>query len=414
MIFNEIYFNMMKKQIYESVKKAFIECPYYIENYQLVLPTYNEFTYKFFSVIPLLEKKVLLQHSEEFINNSADRDSLITETTSGSEGTPLLCYKSRNEKLIYSMDLWKIRKMIVQDLSPRDRFVHFYVLRKQKNKKMTDTLIYENNILHLPLFDLSPDKLILYWNEILKFRPRWMHGIPSTIYNLAMIVYKNNLPKYSFDFIELTGEYLDKQKLDFIKKVFNCKIANQYGAREFWLLAYGCDNNILHVNEKNVFIEEIYNPKYESNELIITSLQNHTWPLIRYRLGDIGKIEHNKCSCPIHSKFVLNLTWGRQSEYCDLGDVLLSKVFFSYVIRKANEKNADIIQYQIVKQNKDKILIYLVGNRNNKEMVLQLFSDELTQRKIFIDINICYTNFIKPDNTTGKIKEFIDLTKLRR
>lgn len=411
MTFNEMYFEMAKKQIYENVKMAFSECYFYATNYQICIPAYDNFTYDFFSNIPLLEKKVLLQHSKEFLRNNLVKENLITETTSGSEANPLLCYKSRNEKLLYSIDLWKMRKKIIQDLSPKDRFVHFYVSRKQKDKRITDIPVYEDNILHLPLFDLSPDKLVLYWNEILKFQPRWMHGTPSTIYNLAIIVLKYNLPRYFFDFIELTGEYLDEQKLNFIKETFRCRVANQYGAREFWLLAYGCDNNSLHINEKNVFIEEVYSPKYERNELIVTSLQNYTWPLIRYRLGDIGEIRLNNCNCRIHSNFVLNLTWGRQSECCNLGNVLLSKVFFSYIVRKANDMNANITQYQIVKQSDDKILINLVGDRNNKEMVLELFRDELSQRNIFVNINICYKDFIMPDNTTGKTKEFIDMTR---
>ena len=411
MLLNEMFFNIVKKQIYETLKKAFIECPYYAKNYQITLPVFDEFTYEYFSSIPLLEKKTVLKYPEEFLNDYSDRNTIVTETTSGSEGIPLLCYKSKNEKLLYSIDLWKMRKKIISDLNPKDRFVHFYVLRRRNDEKLTDAVIYENNILHLPLFDLSPEKLIIYWNEILKFQPRWMHGIPSTIYNLAVVVREYKLPRYLFDFIELTGEYLDQQKVNVIKEVFKCKIANQYGAREFWLLAYGCNNNILHINDKNVFIEEVFNSEFGHSELVVTSLQNQTWPLIRYRLGDIGEIGLNNCSCSINSQFILNLNWGRESEYCTFGKFRFSKVFFSYIIRKLNDNNAGIIQYQIIKQDEDKIQINIVGDKKSEKKVFQTFRDEFSQRQIFIDIDICYSSYIEPNNQTGKTKEFIDLTK---
>lgn len=231
---------------------------YSVSNF--TIPKLEDFTYEWFKLtIPLLEKNDVRDDGKRFISSTIDAKDLIVETTSGSEGKPMKCYKSQNEKLRFAMDLWEYRKKLIPDLSPKDKFVHFYVARRQKGDFLTLPIIYEKNILHLSLFDLSLKTLFDYWDEILKFKPRWMHGVTSTLYSLACVIKEYNLPRYSFDLVELTGEFLDEDKKKLMEDVFGCIIANQYGAREFWTIAYGCDNSKLHVNENSVFLEEVFN-----------------------------------------------------------------------------------------------------------------------------------------------------------
>ena len=333
------------------------------------------------------------------------------ETTSGSEGKPMRCYKSQNEKLRCAIDLWNYRKKLIPNLSPKDKFVHFYVARRQKGDFLTSPIVYERNILHLSLFDLSHKTLLDYWNEILKFKPRWMHGVTSTIYSLACVIKEYNLPKYSFDLVELTGEFLDEDKKNMMEEVFGCIIANQYGAREFWTIAYGCDNSKLHVNEDSVFLEEIHNKQTNQTEIVVTSLKNYSWPLIRYKLGDLGCVKENDCNCKMQSSYILALKEGRVSEVCKLGDVRLSRTFFSYIVRRINEEEGRgiIKQYQIVKAASRKLEIKLVGLKEKREKIENFFLSELKNFITDIQLDVAFVDYIAPDNNTGKVKEFIEL-----
>lgn len=415
MTINEEYFNLEKNALYDAIYNAKKNCPYYKKKYGFQLVPFEEFTYDYFtSNIPILEKNEIANNSYDLISKEVDINDLIVETTSGSEGVPLKCYKTENIKFRYSMDLWNVRRKIVKNLSSKDKFVHFYVSRNTDGKIINEKIFYQKNILYLPLFDMSPEKIRSYWAEICYFKPRWIHGIPSTIYNMAMYAVEKNITPPKLDLVELTGEYVDDQKFNFLKDFFKCNITNQYGAREFWLLAYGCNNNILHINDKSVFIETVYNNTYKNTELIVTSLKNNCWPLIRYRLGDIGTVQLNDCSCNIGSKYVLDLTWGRKSELCMIGSETLSKVFFSYIVRKINTPKIIVRQFQIVKKEENTIEIRVVGDESFSSVVKDIFLFELSKKIKNICVYIKYMKFIKPDDKTGKTKDYIDYTKKER
>lgn len=195
----EQLFLSKRREIYNMILYCKDNIPYYKFNWNFIIPEFDEFSYEWFRhTIPILEKNLVRDNDELFISTTVNMDNLVVETTSGSEGKPMKCYKSKNDKLRYSMDLWNYRKKLIPTLSPKDKFVHFYVARRKQNVFLTSKIIYENNILHLSLFDLSKKTLVNYWNEILVFKPRWIHGVASTLYSLACTIQECDLPRYSF------------------------------------------------------------------------------------------------------------------------------------------------------------------------------------------------------------------------
>lgn len=406
------YFSNNRDAIYKMVKHCLTNVPFYITNWQFQLPNISNFDYDFFqNTIPILEKTFVRDTGDLFLSNCVDKEELTVEATSGSEGQPIKCYKSKTETIGYSMDLWFMRKKLVSNLTPKDKFAHFYLARRREGKVISTPILYENNILHLSLFDISVDMLKNYWNEILKFQPRWLHGVTSTIYSLALVVKENDLPRYQFDLVELTGEYLDLEKRLIIEEVFNCKIANSYGAREFWLLAYGCHYGNFHVNNRSVFIESVFNDQYNNYEILVTSLKNYSWPLIRYRIGDLGVLKNNECLCNIDNPYVLDLHRGRASDYCQINDVRFSIALFSFTARKINEKaNKNIIkQHQIIKTSTNHLQINILGDVNYGDFIEKEYRTELEKIVGNISLDIKFTDNIPPDNKTGKVKEYIEL-----
>lgn len=194
---------------------------------------------------------------------------------------------------------------MIPDLKTTDKFARFYAFRNIKNEVVSNKVLFKNNDILLPLFDLSEDRLIYYWNEIVKFKPRWLHGPSSTIYNLALTAKQNNLTQYHFELVELTGEFVKEEHYKTIKEVFGGYVVNQYGCREYWPMAFSDFEGNLEAQTDNIFFEEIYNEKYNTNELLITTLKNDAWPLVRYRIGDFGSLKF------IGEKVTVNLKSGR-------------------------------------------------------------------------------------------------------
>lgn len=406
----EKYFERYKERLWNLMKHCKQDIAYYRDNPQFILPDYNEFTYTYFTQkVPLLEKTKVREDSKAFLDENIAPENLSLDSTSGTEGKPIICYRSKKERFMCSNSLWRLRRRFLKDIRPSDCFARFYAFRNKENKVVANQVIYkpEDNDILLPLFDLSEDKLISYWDEILKYRPRWLHGPSATIYSLALAVEKNHLEPYQFEFIELSGEYVQKEHKAYIEKVFGCPTADQYGCREYWPMAYSNLEGKLEVVTDNIYIEQKYDEGQNANELIITLLKNDTWPLVRYRLCDLGTLSYEG------DKVYLDIVQGRKADFFILeGNKRFNAIVFSGLARAICELYGSnvILQFQIIKKSETNLFVQLRLDPNAGEDVVQKYHDEL--QKIVgsnIQIDIMRTDYIKPDEKTGKTREFIDL-----
>lgn len=403
------YFELYKKKLYELLLHCMTNVEYYKNTWNIELPAYENFTYDFYQKhIPLLEKKYVREDSEQFLDINVSKDELSVDSTSGTEGKPIMCYRSKKERFLCSNSLWKQRRKFVKDLRPSDKFARFYAFRNKDSKVVYNQVLYRDNDILLPLFDLSDEKLIYYWNKIVEFKPRWLHGPSSTIYNLALVVKKYNLEWFQFEFIELSGEFVQKEHQKFIEEVFRCKTSDQYGCREYWPMAYSDTEGRLQVITDNIFIEQIYDENHNKNELVITLLKNDAWPLVRYRIGDLGDFIFE------NNKIYLTIYQGRKADFFVMAnDRRFNAIIFSGLARAICELYGFnvILQFQIIKKSDYMLDVRLRLNEEaNKQEVAQRYKDEL--HKIVgedIEINIEEVEYIEPDVRTGKTKEFINL-----
>lgn len=401
-------FNKNKKKIYHLL----CFCKENIEFYNFLdIDNYEHFNLNTFSKIHPLDKKVLREDSTILLKNKKLKDNLSRDATSGTEGKQIICYRSKTERINCSKTIWNLRREFVTDLNPKDRFVRFYAYRNKNSKIISDKIIFKKNEILLPLYNLSDKKLIDYWKAILKFKPRWMHGPSTTIYYLCYIIEKYNLNKYDIEFVELSGEYVQEKHSRYIKKVLNCKIANHYGMREYWPIAYtNPKNNKLKIVENNVFLETVFNKETNQEEILLTTFKNNEWPLIRYKTGDAGNIEVDG------NNAYLNVKIGRCAEFLEFknGERYNSIVFSGISRAICDYMNENVIlQYQITQTSENilKVDLMLKDNLNKKE-ILDLYYNEI--RKILgkqITVKVECVDFIQPNNFTGKVNNLIKLNK---
>ena len=95
----------------------------------------------------------------------------------------------------------------------------------------------------------------------------------------------------------------EKWQEDLIARVFDCPVANEYGARDAGILAYTCPSGGIHITAENCIIEVLDPVTYEpvpngqSGMLAITDLTNYVQPRLRYMLGDMGTLSTEECCC---------------------------------------------------------------------------------------------------------------------
>ena len=150
----------------------------------------------------------------------------------------------------------------------------------------------------------------------------------------------------------------------------------------------------------------MYNKEHDKNEILITLLKNNSWPLVRYQLEDLGQLSFD------NSRVLLYLERGRKADFFTFsGNRRFNAIIFSGLARSICEIYGQnvIIQFQVIKEKKDKLLVKLRLSDCNQSEVMERYIEEI--RKIIgndINLSVQLVDYIAPDNKTGKTKEFID------
>ncbi len=99
-----------------------------------------------------------------------------------------------------------------------------------------------------------------------------------------------------------TSAPLPQGKRVYLQSIFNAPVLTQYGSCEFYWIAAEClKQNGMHVASDIRHVEVVNGDvpvtTDEFGDLLVTDLCNYAFPLIRYRLGDRGRLLKKSCSC---------------------------------------------------------------------------------------------------------------------
>ena len=377
--------------------------------------------------LPVIDKEYVIKNEAGAISAESlmayYRNDLIKMRTSGSTGKYMEMYWQRSDYHKSMLPLWFLRKKYYGIL-PEDKMCYFYTLNEEGvgkyNKLVRGTKIGYSKA------NLDMESLCGIYQDMLKEQPVWMTIQPSMAVLLCKCVEKYNLkPIQSLKYIEFTGEMLSEQVRKDVQETFDCKVANQYGANEFNSIAYECPCGNMHLMTSNVIVE-VYKdgkvlPNGEEGELVITTKTNTAMPLVRYRLGDMGKIHEKQCECG-NMRPVLELTAGRTSDWIMTSEGGQKPV---YAIIKAIDivnymSEGAIKQFQIVQKGIEEFIIKLVIDEDEiEEFQMNDMEEKLVEFIDDEDIRQCdfqfeyyeemFPDYIEDENGKyrGKFRHFI-------
>jgi phenylacetate-CoA ligase len=133
-------------------------------------------------------------------------------------------------------------------------------------------------------FRLNPESVAQSISTIKKFQPKFIHGYPSSVKELAAILEDSKETIDSIESILLVSERIYPEQLLQIKKTFNANILSFYGMTERVIFA-PLVGDVYMPNQLYGITEEV------NGELIGTGFSNTATRLIRYRTGDTAMVK---------------------------------------------------------------------------------------------------------------------------
>jgi len=283
------------------LERAATRVPYYRQMWAERRKGGDQASWQYIENWPILEKAVLRTRSSEFIADDCSASKMFHDHTSGTTGSSLDLWLTKDTvKQWYA--LFEARCRHWNGISRHDRWAILggqLVTPVRQQKPPFWIWNAGMNQLYLSSYHLSPTLIRHYLDAIVKYRVKYILGYPSAIYSLALEAIKLNRKDLKMDVVITNAEPLYEYQRETIAKAFSCTARETYGMAELAEAAGEGGRGRLDQWPDVGIIEfgDDTGTTGESADLICTGLVNADMPLIRYRVGDRGKLSADECRC---------------------------------------------------------------------------------------------------------------------
>lgn len=359
-----------EEQLRKILRHAWKFSPYYKENLELaeVVSAKGQVNLANFRLIKPLTRSDLVQRYEQLLTvDPCDKSRKTYKNHSGgSSGEPvffsqdnLFWTSSMGIKWLFYSFIWPFPcRLLSLWGSERD------ILEGGEgfvgNLKLW---LYDRKLLNS--FRMSPAEMELYVRKINRFKPKIIEAYVQSIYEFAKYIDKNKLTVYSPKGIIVSAGTLYPEMRQLIEKVFECRVYNRYGSREVGDIACSCsENEELHTSPLH-FVEILdcdLNPVRpgEIGDVYVTTLNNYTMPLIRYRIGDVATESDNQpCKCGRGLSRIKNIEGREMSVLRTKNGRIVPPEFFIHMVGVVFNKES-IKKFQIIQKDYQKIVVKVV------------------------------------------------------
>jgi len=383
---------LQRKRLRAILKHAYENVQIYHEKFDSVGIKPDDIkTVEDLSKLPFTTKKEVWSGiPDQSIAKGYHINECVKMSTSGTSGGPMPVYYDKRFSDYFSAASYRSRKAI--GISPLDKVFRIQFggppSRNQGAGKETSGVKHRSRWktslgLAYNLFKgfqktsyitYSADDVIL---DIIEYQPKVLIGNPSYLRLIAETINDMGIRDFHPKVLRSRGEVLDEPTRKFLESSFGREVFDQYGANEVGSISWECRRKEgQHIDADLLILEIVRDGEpvgpCERGEIVVTGLLNYAMPLIRYRVGDIGILDDEQCSCG-RSLPLLKSIEGRAVDCFTLPD---GRNVTPKVIMTAIQGTPGVSRYQAVQESRNKVTIELMKYKNDPDVSIS----ELTAR----------------------------------
>lgn len=414
------YRNLVRSELYDAerlrdlqlaklrslIRYAYERVPFYRKRFRSIgLVPEDVVSLDVLKEVPPLTRREVIDHRYEMIDSTvsgsvgfADRSSrgpgepipfapfrrhkLVRNTSSGSTGSPTVFYEDGSRTALNWVLEMRIKSWF--GVPPGAREARMVRLSSDYLPKSSVIRLRNRlwNQLIIPGVNLTDTDYAVCVDKIREFKPRDLWGFTSALAGLAEYLQRNSIDPSSWGIKLVTGwaapVYEHERRI--LEEVFSCSVSNIYSAREVGHIAGQCPHGSYHINQEHSLVERDEDASAgtdrEAGELLVTTLDVSPMPFIRYRMGDLGRVEESACGCG-RSLQVLKDLLGRTGEvYRTRDGRMISPNFWCRTFMNVNLSGA-VKRFQVVYVRDDHMRIKIVKSSSYTDATETMLRDHL-------------------------------------
>lgn len=372
-----------------------------------------------FKLIPITSKEDLQEFNEEFL--CVPSEAIIDHvTTSGTLGNPVNFFLNEHD----------LERLAVNEMQS------FEMIGIVKGDKVQITTTLDRRFIAGMAYFLGLRKLgagiirtgsglpHLQWDSIERFKPNYLVAVPSFLLKMIEyavangIDYKNSSIKAAI----CIGEPLRNQDYELnslgrkITELWNIELFSTYASTEMATAFTECEHHQgNHIQSELVYTEVLDEAGNavkigEVGELVVTTLQVQTMPLVRFATGDLVSYTNEMCKCGRNS-MRLSPVLGRKKQHIKYKGTSLYPQHILDVLVAFNDIPNFVVVVQKDETDMDLLIIKISNSlsETEKEDLKQHFQTRLHVIPKIELISDAEMNRLKNPKTSRKPVVFLDL-----
>ncbi len=357
--------------------------------------------------LPVITRSILAVNQTQLLSNQADAATLQTNRSSGSTG----------QRAEFSQDLdfriWMRAHQLrtyewCSDWKLGEPFVllwgsEIYWNLRQPIERWENRL---SNRREFNTFHLSHELVCRFVDELERFSPVLVSSYSNALHLVVLELERQRRDLGRLRAVQATSEPFPPELRQRISGALGCEAFDKYGMREINIVSHESpDHAGMMVQSENVVVEildrngEPCTPG-ETGRVVVTSLNNHAMPLIRYETSDVAALLPREPGALLPFP-VMSPVAGRLQDLIvvpDRGHV--DSYFFSYLLMNEPE----VHWFQVVQEVPEALVIKLYAPDGLSTQVCESLAERIRHHTLFpyrIDFEALDR---MPESSTGKFR----------
>ncbi|MBU0991398.1 MAG: hypothetical protein KJ737_02795 [Proteobacteria bacterium] len=365
---------LSEKRILKTIHHAYDTIPYYREKYDKAGVDIKSIrSIRDLKKVPFITKDEIRENfPDKIVKKGVDIDKCHYSATTGSTGRSLPFVFSQKTFAYYMMTSLRVYTMIGYRPWHKLVYVKYTAIKTPRFGPFFRTA-------HIPSTITIGEQIAM----LLKEKPDLLVGYASLIYEIAQRITTDQLQTLHIKIIGVNSEMSTQDQRDFISQRFGCPVYDEYSTEETWMITSQCKKHRYHLFIDNVWVEFLDKDGNdvlpgEIGEMVLTTTRSDVMPFIRYRIGDLGRYTHEKCSCHLGFPLIESFDGRADDSFILPSGKYISSLKVLNTFTKFIKNHLHLMEeFKVIQEQKDLIVIYLVKGKEYDETVFQGLIDVL-------------------------------------
>jgi phenylacetate-CoA ligase len=389
------------------LQRAATRVPYYRDLWQAQRDRGERVSWDRLEHWPVLDKEPLRADPRAFIADDCDARRMYVENTSGTTGKPLRIWRTRSTlTAMYSISAARtIGWYGIPTNARMARFGGQLVTPARQRKPPFWVWNAAMQQLYMSTYHLSPSLIPYYLDALVRYRIVYIAGYTSALCALAREALRLGRRDLQMAAAFTNAESISAEQRELIGAAFQCPVCEEYGMGEGVAAASQCPAGSLHRYPEFGHIEVVNEdgpvPAGEVGDLVCTGLLNPDMPLIRYRVGDRGRLAPpgTRCECGRTLPVVLEIA-GR------INDLLITRDGRQVARLGAVFHHLPVRESQIVQESLDRLHVLVAPAPEFTDDAARTIRERLRERVGEMEVSLEYVETV-PRTANGKVRTVV-------